>query len=1044
MARVKDYFAQRGGGANGSERDESPPGAKQAAQEETPEEKHSDVQSFSEGSSKSEGAQFVSESLETCSKQLLDVLSDISPAHDCTCYSKPEKSESINLADSLTRGASSTDIPDNPLHSDDEPAPADSQNINESVSKAEERSQKQDMNYECISNIAAEPADSVISAVSSRSLVRQTNSFTFGTVVAPLYHQVFGRVGSESQSSGDWGNPVRATLNVGDLTQSYSHTERRESSCTVPTDGGGNNDNVQGNVIKAQESNQESLDVTPNSPPTEEGDTCLSVQDPVEIIHSDTICPNTISGDTVVHLHTVTISNPDLLNPQIPSESLHLQGEAQEDNLTHDPQSQTTAGTAQAPLPEHTQTQIKANLDETLAQLQTQKVMTSLETSIMSLQPSQSVSERISDETDQQTSDSGDNDCKRVDESNKDEEVGKTVTTSTTTVITEEDILLEALHTTPPTPLETQVDTNNVEEGNNEENKSHKDEKIHSAEIKVIDEVAGSVTGTIMSHNHIHVVGLKDEAIIVSEKIEHREMEAAVIKQEDICLADTTDVKNWEMMVEEEEKNILTGEDEREVIRLKAEDIEAVVDGQGEQLEDAEIETASDNRDTTEKEKEKTEDKMVGEITAAREKESTAEDADVLEDKQRIGEGGIEVIVARKDREEIEKELQFNRATKTEKTAGEEELTEETELGKREGQQETELEKEKHFAEIHKVNIKKINVREEEQIEGEEEMEIDLNSDNEASVEWDNQIQNVEEENPDYKEDILVDETGESEMVDQSESMSIEDRGDEVERFEERLDITPNKAEDSYCALVNNVQDKRVIDKENTGEGQNAHIATEMHLYQEEHFQSKDNVTHDLSEDARDEKESAAAEGGSCVFADEPERDQMSHDSAESDSDDEVELYMHCLRAVHTGAQAHKDRSKSTAFNAGKRPSVSRSKLLSTPMPSISESLDEEQPLSRLQDNHEDTETADIPPTAAALPASSGQESINRNVSWWIETFSCNNISKTLLYAALLVVFVVLAYHYDFLACFGLYLISVVWLCCQGERQPVKNNNRIG
>ncbi|XP_070763150.1 protein phosphatase 1 regulatory subunit 3A [Enoplosus armatus] len=714
MARVRDYFAQRGGGAKDAERDESPPEAKQTAQEESPEEKRS----YSEGSSKSDDSQFVSESLETCRKPLLDVVHDSSPAHDYTSNSEPEKSESINLADSatLTGGESATDIPDNSLHSNDEPAPAESQHINLSVSKAEESSQKQGMSYECTSNIGAEPADSVNSAVSSESLVCQTSSFTFGTVVAPLYRQVFGRVGSESQNEG-------------------------------------------------------------------------------------------------------------------------------------------------------------------------------------------------------------------------------------------------------------------------------------------------------------------------------------------FCV-DTAEVKNWEMMVEEEEKNILTDEEENEAIRLKAEDIEAV-EKEIEQLEDAGIETALENTGTTEKEKRKTEAEMVGKITAARDKENKAEIADVLEDKQNIGEEEIREIVAGKDREEFEKELEYVQANKREKTAGEKELAEEVEVEKREEQEKTE--EEKHFAEIQEINIERTNVQEEEEIEGEEEMEMDFNNEDEAGVEWEDRakpkVENVEEENPDCKEEILVDETGASEIVDaESESKTIEDRENEVGCFEERLDIIQNKVEDGLSALVNNVQDKRVIDKENTGGGQNARLPNEMHLYKEEDFQSNENVTHDLSKAARDENESTAAEGGSCIFADEPESDQTSHDSAsaESDSDDEVELYMHCLRAVHTGSQAHKDRSKDIGFSVGKRPSVSRSKLLSTPMPSISESLDEEQHLSRLQDNHEDTVTADIQPTAAALTESSGQESINRNVSWWIETFSCSNISKTLLYATLLVVFLVVAYHYDFLACFGLYLISVIWLCCQGERQPVKSNNRIG
>ncbi|XP_074490067.1 uncharacterized protein ppp1r3ab isoform X2 [Sebastes fasciatus] len=944
MARVRDYFSQRNGGADDTERDESPPEAK--AQEE---EKHSDVRSCPEGSSKSEGSHFVSESLETGSEPLLDVPHDTSsPAHDY--MPNGETSESIDMADSatLTGSESVTDVTDNPMHSNDKPAPAECQNISEE------------------SNATAKPADSVISAVSS-------SSFTFGTVVAPLYHhQVFGRAGSES----DRGNPVRAVQHAGDLTQSYPHAERGQTSCTVPTDARGSEVKVQGSVIQTQEANQECLDDAPNSLPMEEEEeeeeeTSLSMtsndildlaetlQDPDENIYSH---QTSIVGETVVHPHTVNILNTDLSNPQIPAESSHLQGEAQEDSLTLDLQ-----------VPEQTCTQ--TNLDETLAQSGTREVITSLETSLMSPQPPQSLlSERVSDETDQQTSGVGADGCKCDHESNK------TVTISTTNAISEEDKLIEALHDLKPEHMndsatketrnsyvscfeivkekdvatpQISLITNNVEEGNKVVNNSCEHETKHSGDIKVIDEAAESPTRATIS-NHIHgdaFVELRDED---TRKIEHHEMEAAVTL--DFCLADTAEV-NWEMMVEEEEIDILTDEEESEAISLKT--VEFEVAGR---------ETASENGGTTETENE---DEVVWEITAARERD--AEDADVLESKQGIGE---EEIVSGKE-------------------------------------EERELEKEKHFAEIREVNVERTNVQDEEEIEEEEEeMEIDWNDDDEAGEEWEDQ----EEENPDYDEEILVDETGESE------SMSIEDRESEAGCFEERLDTMQNKVEDSLSVPVNNVERKRVIEKEN------GHVPTGMHLYDE-------NVTYEPSEAARDENESvAAAEGDSCVFADEPESDQMSNDSAsaESDSDDEVELYMHCLRAVHTGAQAQKDRSKDAGFSVGKRPSVSRSKLLS--MPSISESLDEEQHLSRLQDNLEDAETADFQPAAAALP--SGQESISRNVSWLKETFSCSNISKTLLYATSLVVFLVVAYRYDFLACFGLYLVSVVWLYCQRERQP--------
>ncbi|KAE8296041.1 Protein phosphatase 1 regulatory subunit 3A [Larimichthys crocea] len=761
MARMRDIFAQRGGGANDTERDESPPEAKQATQEESPEEK----QSFSDGSDKSGGSQFDSESL------ILDVTHDTSPAHECTSNSESEKLESINLADSatLTGGESARHLPDKPLHSNDELAPVERQSINKSVSEAVESSQRQGVSYECTSNTAAEPADTyVISAVSSESLVSKTDSFTFGTVLAPLYHQVFGRVGSESQSLAVEGK----------------------------------------NATKHQ------------------------------------------------------------ISPKV----------------------------------------------------------------------------------------------------NK--------------------------------------DSKNVEEENQKVNVWSKDETNYSADIKVIGEVAESMPKAMMRHTHDVSVELKDEEIIVSGKNEHYKMEAAVSNLVGFCLADTTEVKNWEMMVEEEEKNILTDDEESEPTCSKAENSKVVETDQ--EMEVTDTETASENRSTTGTEK----DEMVGEITAAGEKDA--------EDKQRIGEEQSEEIITGKNKGEVEKELEHVQTTMM---PVEEELLEGIKIEEGEG-----IESEK--AEKQEVNNKRINVQGGEEKEGEEEMEIDLDADDEANVEREDQVKAMEDkekENPDYKEEILVDETGESEIRD-AESDKENKAG---------FDITQTKAEDGLSALVNNVQDERVIE-ENTGEGQNAHIPAEVHLYKEEDFRSDENVTHDLSKAARDESEPTATEGGSCIFPDEPKSDQLGHDSAsaESDSDDEVELYMHCLRAVHTGPQPHTQHNKDAGFSAGKRPSISRSKCHPS-MPSISESLDEEPNLGLLQD----TEAADFQPTA--LPASSGEESIDRNVSWWMESFSWSNISKTLLYATLLVIFVVVAYHYDFLACFGLYLISVIWLYGQGETQPVKNNNRL-
>ncbi|KAI4825371.1 hypothetical protein KUCAC02_021054 [Chaenocephalus aceratus] len=99
MARLKDYFSQENGGADDTERDESPPEAKQPAQEESPEEKRADVRYFPEESSQSKGSYFVSESLETCSAPLLDVSHDTSATRHYVSNSETAKSESVTATD---------------------------------------------------------------------------------------------------------------------------------------------------------------------------------------------------------------------------------------------------------------------------------------------------------------------------------------------------------------------------------------------------------------------------------------------------------------------------------------------------------------------------------------------------------------------------------------------------------------------------------------------------------------------------------------------------------------------------------------------------------------------------------------------------------------------------------------------------------------------------------------------------------------------------------------------------------------------------------
>ncbi|XP_019934069.2 uncharacterized protein ppp1r3ab [Paralichthys olivaceus] len=989
MARVRDHFAQKRMGGSDTERDETSLEAKQAAREEKQVEKHS-------------------ESLETLSKSLLDVLHDTSLGNDSASNSEPEKSESKDVTDSatLTVGGSATDTSDNRLHSHDQSAPA------KSVCRAEGATQEQHTSYESTNNTAV-----VTSVVTSEGLVGQNTSFTFGTVVAPLYQHMFGRAGSESENLDERGNPIRATLSIGESTYDYPHTEGKENCCTP---------------MNTQESNQECLDATSNNPPNEEEQARLcetagdiqdcteNLQHPGEVVHLDQGCKNTsdvLSGDAEVN-----ILNTDLLSAQVPTQSLHQQEDTQEDSLSCDFQNQKTkAGAAEAQPPENTSSQTKTNRETTEAV----NVMASVKSLLLPLQPD-------GDETVQQTNKGGENDIKD----------GQHTTLSTTKASPVMDNLVKPLCDLTPNPIhhsapketeniyvsddedaegnyfstpgnsqETQTESRNGEEQNKSTNNLCEDEIGHSGETEVNNAEDESMTKAIMNDNET----CDNDTFIESkeeESFKGEPMTAALLK-EDFSLADTTEEENWEMMVAEDEKNILADQEENKATCLKA---DTETDQRG-RSEDTEIEKGLENRNSSEREKD-----LAEELRGAGEN-GTEADAEGFRDKERDGEEMWKVG-----------ELEYVQAKNTE----EKEAEEDDRVGdiKVEKEEEIELEKEKYFAEMKEVIIGRIDFQ-----EGEEEMEIYWNNGDDDGRVWDDQVkpreENVEEKNPNYKVEIAVDGAKDLKVGDpDSESMTAEDGEDEVSCFEEMLDVTQIK-EEGLSAQMNRVQAKRVTDKDR--EEGSAHIPAEIDLYKEEDSQGGENVTNNQSEA---ECLSSAAEGDSCILTDEPES-QTGHDSAESDSDDEVELYMHCLRAVHTGAQANKDKNKDTGFSVGKRPSVSRGKLLSTPMPSITESLDEEPQLSCHQDIHEDTDAADVQPAAAAPSLLSGQETLNTNVSWWKETFSCRNISKTLLCITLMVVFFVVAYHYDFLACFGLYLISVVWLCCQGERQPVKNNNRI-
>ncbi|XP_068169005.1 protein phosphatase 1 regulatory subunit 3A-like [Antennarius striatus] len=798
----KDFFAQRDRRTNDAERDGSPPEERQAAEEQTMEERLSKNQTSFDQNCNTEGTLFGS------LEPTVDNLHDTSLTQDSTSTSEKEASESILSIH--PRGEIITDKQDYTFHQSDDISPAGSQNITDS--KAEE-------NVPMQSQGQSAPAD--ISAMCNPSLV--SSSFTFRTVVAPLYHQAFDIVGTESQSVDDWGHPVQAA------DHDYPNTNGCETSCTLSTYARGN---LQENPT---ETNQECLQSTPRH--QEETETILdheeTLQDPV--MHSDQ------RGWSLSEAPKTILEGTEATN------RLHLQEEAQEDSQTLDLRSETTAGASE------------------------------------------------------------------------------TQTTSQTQV-------------SPIIPQE-----------------ALKDE--HEAAIK----------GNYHVHGDTVEDASNDEEMIDSRKIQNQERDAAQ-KQNEFWLVDTAGEGDWEMMVEEEEKNMLKDEEKSQMMSSQADDLEVTDKDQREEEEEDKIATPLEDIDTEEPEKVKKEEEMLG-------KESIDEDENASEDNL----GSIEEIRFENFGEEVDKESKYIKTTEPQKTRREEEeedeSDDETQMDKKR-EQEPELEKEELFAETHKVSTTRIDVQEEE-----EEVLIRFNNDQEgvAGVYQVNpREEDMEKQSPDHQEDILVDER----------SITVEE---DSGRVEETLDIL-----------------------------QDGPLPCEIHLYNEDNHEDAA---------ARDEDES------SLLFVDEPESDQWNHDgaSSESDSDDEVELYMHCLRVVHTRTQPSSD--KSIGFSVG------RNKLLTAPMPSISECLDEEQPLSGLQDSREDP--ADSQTSGAALSASPGQPSTKSSLSWWIETFSWSNISKTLLFITMFVLFVGVAYHYDFFACFGLYLISVIWLCCQGEKNSAKNENKL-
>lgn len=145
-------------------------------------------------------------------------------------------------------------------------------------------------------------------------------------------------------------------------------------------------------------------------------------------------------------------------------------------------------------------------------------------------------------------------------------------------------------------------------------------------------------------------------------------------------------------------------------------------------------------------------------------------------------------------------------------------------------------------------------------------------------------------------------------------------------------------------------------------------------------------------------------------------------------TDDEMELCL--LRLKNTQQSGLKD-----GISIGKRLSISRTCIIPSPMPSISEYIDEDQPNALLDDlSNEDMRELE---RATRPLLDKEEEVIEPNLLWWRE-FSSDNMPKIIVYTLLFVVLLITIYICDFIACFGLYLLALYWLYFQVQGEPLK------
>ncbi|XP_020559497.1 uncharacterized protein LOC105354194 isoform X1 [Oryzias latipes] len=839
MDRVRNYFAQRD--ADDTDRHETPLETKQASQE---------------GNSVSEGSEFVFEASEKLCEPVLNGEQGFAANKEVELSKLPSAG-----------GERVEDTPKSHVDPLNDPAHlTEKQILKESVT--ERSCQDQD-----------------------NTITESRESFTFTTVVAPLYQQVFGRLDADVPSAAGVGKQTKARMDP---------SERRQTECKQTVDGG---------KLDWEDAVQ--------SPAQSEQRWTKTRQS-----------PQPHSADLVDGLDGVNGSlDTDLLSSQTKirdKDSDGLQGEAQEDDLTHD-RFKAIDGALPA---ERACLHVAVNAADRNAKIETRADPKSL----------QRESGRSGDDADQQSS------CDLVEVTQNDDlaEIEKNKNKSSTKedLVEEENdsnsensdlVVIEISSNSLVSKPET--DFKNVNTIETETFSPLEDETKHSAVINILYEVAESME----NKKSINMDAFEETL----EENEQNGMTDSSKQDGDFYLAEINVVKNWEMMVEEEENNTSTNDKDNELIGLNAEECRGIQTNKIDKVE---------------------EKRMAAEMKAQKENNAAA-----LE-RQRVKKQGATGVEKCNDSERVQvviKEHFFG-----EKSAEEKDFKA---MAACQGEEET------------------------------KEAKTEQNCEFEGVLEWEGEekLKNInnDKQNSNCTPESLAESCGEKEKV--QADMCADNRnfkGPGLTRDEEEEVVSvPGSNKDDR-------EDKRTDDC----------TQADYILHNKDGSQCvKEVIGRHLSE----EMPTLSYERNSDLTS-------QNSSSAESDSDDEVELYMFRLRAVGTTAQAGKDKVKEAGFPASKRASASRARPPSPVLPPICESVDEE---------HHNSDTQENP--YAAGPS----QDHCQNVLWCI---SWSNVSKSLLYVTLLVVFLAVANQYDFLACFGLYLISVVWLWCQGEKQAVQNNKK--